>query len=380
MLHFETLQVIWFFIVGGILCIYASTAGFDFGATLIMPFLRNEHDRRLILNTVGPTWDGNQTWIVFAGGALFICYPSVYGTVFSGLYAAMLFILWSFFLRPPGFDYRAKIDSLGWKRMWDWGLFISAFFPVAVFGIAFGNFMVGLPFQFDPMTLRMYYGGNFFGLLNQFSLLCGVIALLLFAMHGAAYLVRRLEGELQARIYKLHKLFAGSLFVLLVIAAIMVSYHIKGYILVKSPSNPTEHPLQSEVIRQVGAWTRSYVQYPWKVAGPIFAFLGILASLFTPIHKRHFLFWSSVVAVCGTVMTAGFNLFPFVVPSQTHLNQSYTVWNSTSAQYTLNTMFWIICCCACIILVYKLFAYWAIWHKKATFGDKDLQVRGKEGY
>lgn len=380
MIELQTLQCIWFFLVGAVLCIYASTAGFDFGATMINPFMQNETDRRLLLNAVGPTWDGNQTWIVFAGGALFIVYPSIYATVFSGLYAAMLVILWSFFLRPPGFDYRSKIESMVWKRMWDWALFISAFFPVFVFGVAFGNFMVGLPFQFDPITLRMYYGGNFWGLLNQFSILCGIISVVLFITHGAAYLTRRTEGDLRVRMYRVHKIFAGLLVILLTVAALMVSFQVKGYVLLKSPVNALAHPLTNIVARETGAWVHSYGQYPWKIVGPILAYVGIIASMLTPIKKGTFLFWSSVVGVCGTVMTAGFNLFPFIVPSSTHMPESYTVWNSTSTYYTLKTMLWIAVTCLLIILVYKIYAYWTIWHQKPTIDEQDLKERGHESY
>ena len=196
MLELEALQLIWWVLVGAVLIIYATTAGFDFGATMFLPFMRNEEERRVVLNVVAPTWDGNQTWIVFAGGGLFLAYPTVYATVFSGLYFLMLIILFAFFLRPPGFDYRGKINSHKWRRFWDCGLFISAFLPVLMFGMIFGNLFLGLPFYFDHFTMRSFYSGSFFELFNVPSLLCGATALLMCLMHGAAYVARRTEGFL----------------------------------------------------------------------------------------------------------------------------------------------------------------------------------------
>lgn len=380
MLDLVTLQNLWFFIVGAVIIIYAATAGFDFGVTMIMPFFKNESDRRVALNTVGPTWDGNQTWIVFAGGAIFCTYPPIYATVFSGFYAAMLFILWSFFLRPPGFDYRSKIDSHFWRRMWDCGLCISAFFPTVIFGVAFGNFMVGIPFHFDPFMMRSYYTGNFWGLLNQFSIVCGTIAVFMFLMHGASLLTRRTEGDLQTRAFQLTKIFAGLLFILMTIAALLVSFSVKGYILVHSPADAINHPLRNTVIRETGAYLYSVAIYPWKIAAPLIAYLGLLAVLLTPQSKRNFLFWSSVVSVAGIVMTAGFNLYPFVCPSSTNLSESFTAWNATASQYRMNTSLWIVITMLLIILTYKLYAYWTIWHKKPTVNAQDIEDNEHTAY
>ena len=137
MFEYEFLKIAWWLMIGAVLMVYAATAGFDAGVTMYMPFLRDETDRRVVLNTSAPTWDGNLTWIVFAGGGLFVVWPVVYATAFSGMYSALLLILFSLFLRPPGYEYRNKIDNAAWRKTWDWALFISAVIPVFVFCVAF---------------------------------------------------------------------------------------------------------------------------------------------------------------------------------------------------------------------------------------------------
>jgi cytochrome bd ubiquinol oxidase subunit II len=381
MMGFTDLQFIWWVLIGAVLIIYAATAGFDFGATMLLPFMRKESDRRVILNASGRTWDGNQTWIVFAGGGLFVIWPAVYAATFSGLYAAILIILWSFFLRPPGFDFRAKIDSHIWRRFWDLGLFVSAFFPMLIFGVAFGNLLQGLPLSFSPISLRSFYHGNFWGLINWMGIIAGVVAILMALMHGAAMLNRRTEGDLKRRMQRLFYIFGVLLLIVFTGGGFMVAYAVKGYVLVHSPANATLHPLSSVVTRQTGAWFASYAQYPWKAAAPIVAYIGIVLAMITlKLGKGAFAFWMSVVAIAGVVATAGTALFPFIVPSSFAPAQSMTVWNATSAQYTLNAMLYVTIPLLAFILCYKIFAYWAVWRGKGTLDSKDVAANEHEYY
>ena len=381
MIGFTELQFIWWAIVGFVLVIYATTAGFDFGATMIMPFMRDEYERRVILNTSGRAWDGNQTWIVFGGGAIFVIWPVVYATTFSGLYAAMLCVLWAFFLRPPGFDYRSKIDNPVWRRLWDIGLFVSAFLPVLIFGVAFGNLLQGLPIYFDPISLRSYYAGNFWGLINWMGIIAGLVSVAMLLMHGAAMLHRRTEGDLKRRMGRLFLIFAVIFMILFVAGGFMVAFAVKGYTLVSSPANATAHPLANVVTRATGAWITSYAQYPWKAAAPLLAFVAtILGMLTLRVGKGGFTFWCSVVAVGSTVVTAGAALFPFVVPSSYKPSESLTVWNATSAQYTLNIMLYVSAVLLAFILLYKIFAYWAVWRGKGTISVDDVKQNEHDFY
>ncbi len=374
MIDYTLLKVLWWVIMGVVLIIYATTAGFDLGVTMIMPFLRKETHRRIALNTSAPTWDGNQTWLVFIGGGLFVTWPVVFGTSFSGLYAAFLLVLWPFFLRPPGYEYRNKINSHLWRRLWDVALLISAFFPTFIFGVAMGNALLGFPFHFDPINLREFYTGNFWGLLSGFGVLCGFVSVFMLLMHGSVHLARRTEGKLHLRCQSLHLIFSGVVLILFTYAGHLVRYKIMGYTLVSSPLNPTYHPLANVVTRQVGAWMASYKVYPWKVLAPILVYLSITASLWAGRRKAfNASFWFSVLAVGSIVATAGFALFPFLMPSSTNPNESLTVWNATSSQYALNMMLHVGVFLLIIILAYKIFAYRSIWHKKPTINEQDLE-------
>lgn len=378
---FLFLQVYWFFAIGAVLIIYACTAGFDFGTTIMLPFFKKEQDRRVMLNVIAPTWDGNQTWLVFGGGAIFVIWPMVYASIFSGFYAAMMFILWSFFLRPPGMDYRSKINKYGWRRMWDWGLFISSFFPVILFGVALGNFLHGVPIHFDDIFLRPYYEGNFWGLLNLPGCFCGTVALLMVLMHATTLQYRRTEGGLKEKFKKLFYIFSVLFLCLFTITGLIIGFAVKGYVLVHSPVNPTEHILDNMVTMQRGAWILSYAQYPWKVVAPIVAYFAVFAAMIMMrISRGTLAFWFSCLAVAGTVATAGTALFPFVVPSSLHPNQSITIWNGTSDFYTLGALFFVSLVLLTVILIYKIYVYRAVWHRKSTLTIQDIEKEEHMSY
>lgn len=373
MFEYEFLKIAWWLIIGGVLMVYAATAGFDAGVTLYMPFLRDETDRRVVLNTSAPTWDGNLTWIVFAGGGLFVVWPSVYSTAFSGLYAAMLCILFSTFLRPPGYEYRNKIDSHVWRRTWDWALFFSGIIPVFVFGVALGNCFLGFPFYFDPHTFREYYTGNFGQLLSPYGLLSGCVSVLMVLMHGSVYLQRRTEGHLRKLAWKVHVTSAILLLIGFTTAGLMLMHSIIGYKLISSAAIPTDQPLNNVVQSGIGFWIQTYAQYPWKYLAPIAAYAGIIESLWAAYYGWHTTaFWASCFAIGGIVGTGGATLFPFLMPSSTHPNQSLTVWNATSSQYALNIMLYVGVFLLIIILGYKIFAYSTIWSKKPTLTADDI--------
>lgn len=374
MIDYTVLQVIWWMLLGAILVVYAATAGFDVGVTTLMPFFKDEEERRVILNTSAPTWDGNLTWIIFAGGGIFVVWPIVYSTAFSGLYAGILLILFPLFLRAPGYEYRNKLPSMKWKRFWDFGLFISGILPVFVFGVATGNCFVGFPFHFDPITLRMFYTGGLFDLFNPLGILAGLVSVAMIILHGSTFLQRRTEGNICNRARAV-TFYAGTiLLVLFSVAGMLIVFHAPGYTLVSSPANPTENILKSVVTSAPGDWFQSFYTYPWKAFGPVFAYAGIITAMLATYFKaRNLAFWSSALAIAGIVATSGFTLFPFIMPSSTNLNESITVWNATSSQYALNVMLYLAVVLLTIIAAYKVFAYHSIWHRKGTLTVEDLR-------
>lgn len=370
---YMTLKVIWWCIIGFVLIVYACSAGFDYGGTLLMPFLKKESQRRLVLNVLAPTWDGNMTWVIFIGGALFIVWSVVYSTVFSGLYAVMFTVLWSNFLRPPGFDYRSKIDNPLWRRFWDFALFVSSIIPMFMFGFIFGNLLMGMPFSFDPIYLRSYYSGNFWMELNWIGILSGLVSVCILAMHGCSYICLRTEGEVRESFQKKQAVFGVLFLILFTASGFVVAYHVPGYILQKSPIYPTGHPLSNEVIVKVGAWVDSYRDHWWKIIGPVFAYIGVFFAIGGTKSKNYaWGFWSSCLAVGGTILTAGFSLYPFIVPSSTKPNQSITVWNATSSYYSLSIIFLLCIILFVIIFSYKIWAYMSIWRKNPILTEQEI--------
>ncbi|MDD3434053.1 MAG: cytochrome d ubiquinol oxidase subunit II [Tepidiphilus sp.] len=358
MLDYETLKVIWWLLVGVLLVGFAVMDGHDMGVGTLLPFVgKDDTERRVIINTVGPHWDGNQVWFITGGGAIFAAWPLVYATAFSGFYWAMLAVLWALFFRPVGFDYRSKIDNATWRTTWDWGLFVGGAVPPLIFGVAFGNLLQGVPFRFDA-NLVPYYEGSFWGLLNPFALLAGVVSSAMITFHGAVYLAHRTEGAICQRAVRAALLFGVIALVAFAAAGVWVQ-SIPGYA-IAAGADPAglPNPLAKEVVREAGAWMANYRHQPLLWAVPALAFLGGLAALWA-VHagRTFFAFWASSVMIAGVIGTAGVAMFPFVMPSSIDLRSSLTVWDSVSSHLTLTVMFWATVIFMPLIIVYTSWAY-----------------------
>src|SRR6516165_4472103 len=235
MIDYETLKVIWWLFIGVLLIGFAVTDGFDLGIGTLLPFLgRNDEERRVMLNSVGPTWEGNQVWFITAGGATFAAWPLVYATGFSGFYVALIIVLFALILRPVGFDYRSKIADPRWRNAWDWGIFINGLVPSLVFGVAFGNLLLGVPYHFDG-DQRSIYTGSFFALLNPFALLAGIVSVTMLTMHGGLYLQLRTEGVVRDRAIVAARLSGIVLLAAFVAAGLWVATGIDGYQIASMP-------------------------------------------------------------------------------------------------------------------------------------------------
>jgi cytochrome d ubiquinol oxidase subunit II len=355
-----TLKIIWWLIVCVLLIGFALMDGFDLGVGVMLPFVAKTDDqRRVLINSIGPTWEGNQVWFVTAGGAIFAAWPFVYATAFSGFYWALLLVLFALFFRPVGFDYRSKVEDPRWRNAWDWGLFVGGFVPALVFGVAFGNLLQGVPFHLDEF-MRSYYTGSFWGLvINPFALLAGVVSLSMLVMHGAVYLQMRTEAELYERAQKV-VLFSGIIFMAaFAIAGIWQAYGIEGYRIVSMPdAGGVVTPLDKKVAVATGAWMQNYSIYPWTILAPILAFAGgILAIVLTRINRPGIAFIFSGASLAGVILTAACAMFPFIMPSSTIPNSSLTVWDVTSSHRTLNLMFIAVVVFLPIVIVYTSWVY-----------------------
>lgn len=356
---YQTLQVIWWLFVGALLIGFAITDGFDLGVGALLPFLgKSDKERRVIINSIGPTWDGNQVWFITAGGAVFAAWPVVYAAAFSGFYVALLLVLFALFFRPVGFDYRSKIDDPRWRTAWDWGLFAGGAVPALVFGVAFGNLLLGVPLQYDDV-LRSTYSGSFFALLNPFALITGLVSLSMLVMHGAVFLQIKTEGTIQRRAQKATFIFGGIYVITFLLAGLWVAYGIDGYRIVSiPPAHGTANLLAKVVTHEHGAWLANYGQYHWMLLAPILGFFGAFAAMsLSAVRRPGLAFFGSSIALAGTILTAGFSMFPFIMPSSIDPKSSLTMWDVTSSHLTLTLMFWAVLIFLPIVIAYTSWVY-----------------------
>lgn len=358
MFDYETFKLIWWLLVGVLLVGFAIMDGHDMGVGTLLPFVgRDDTERRVVINTVGAHWEGNQVWFVTAGGALFAAWPLVYATAFSGFYWAMMAALWALFFRPVGFTYRSKIHNATWRSTWDWGLFIGGFVPPVIFGVAFGNLLQGVPFQFDPYLVSTYTG-SFWQLLNPFALLVGVVSSAMLTMHGGAYLAHRTEGVIQGRAVK-GAMGAALVMVLAFVAAGLWLQSIDGYRITSVvDGSAMPDPLAKTVVREAGAWMANYAAQPLLWLLPAMGVFGALsAAALLMVRRTLTAFVMSALAIVGVIGTAGASMFPFVMPSSTMPTASLTVWDSVSSHLTLGIMFWATMILLPMIVIYTSWAY-----------------------
>ena len=358
MIDYLTLKLIWWLLVGVLLIGFAIMDGHDMGVGILLPFLgKDDTDQRVMINSVAPHWDGNQVWFITAGGAIFAAWPMVYATAFSGMYWALLLVLFALFFRPVGFEYRSKLPNPAWRTAWTWGIFAGSAVPALVFGVAFGNLFLGVPFYLDD-TMRSFYTGSFWALLNPFALLCGLVSLSLLTVQGASFLAHRVEGPLQKRAIVAARLFALVLIATFAAAGVWVS-KMDGYVIRSIPDvGSALNPLMKEVGREPGAWFQNFSHYPLLWTVPLVAFLGAISVPVLIGSKRTLLpFAISSLTCLGVILTAGVSLFPFVLPSSSTPQSSLTLWDACSSRVTLNVMLWVAVIFVPIVLAYTSWAY-----------------------
>ncbi|SIS70899.1 cytochrome d ubiquinol oxidase subunit II [Insolitispirillum peregrinum] len=367
MLDYETLKLVWWVLVGTLLIGFAITDGMDMGVGSLLPFVaRNDTERRIAINTVGPHWDGNQVWFITAGGAIFAAWPAVYAAAFSGFYMAMLLVLFALFFRPVGFDYRSKIDHPRWRSAWDWGLFIGGAVPALIFGVAFGNLLQGVPFRLDEL-LRVHYQGSLLTallpLLNPFALLTGLLSLTMLTVHGGLWLQLRASGEVAERSRRLVRLLAPLVTLTFGLAGLWLWSAIDGYRIVAEPSHAAlPNPLAKTVVRAAGAWFDIYHSQPLALLAPAVGLLApLLTALLASARRPGLGFVTSALAMAGIIATAGLAMFPFIMPSSLDPNSSLTVWDAASSHKTLTVMFWAVVIFLPIVLAYTVWCYTRMW-------------------
>lgn len=338
MFDYTTLRVIWWALLGTLLIAFALMDGFDFGIAALLRVLgRDEDERRVLLETIEPTWEGNQVWFVLGGGATFAAWPTLYASAFSGLYLALALVLLAFILRPVGFNFRNKVPDPRWRDVWDWVLVLSGVVVMLIAGVAFGNLFLGLPFTFDG-DLRMTWQGGFFGLLRPYALLTGLVSLSMLLTHGACWAAYRADHAIAARAVRIARWMALVHAVLFVAAGIWLAYGIPGYAIVgPAVTDGPANPLFKQVATG-GSWFASYLEYPWFWSAPVLGLLGAIGVQWTVGRRSLAGLLCSGAMVTGTILAAGFALFPFLLPSSLDPRSSLSIWDASSSRGTLELM------------------------------------------
>ncbi len=321
------LNTLWFILIAVLFAGFFLLEGFDYGVGVLLPFLsKNDDDRRVIINAIGPFWDGNEVWLLTAGGAIFAAFPHWYATMFSGFYLALVVMLLALIVRGVAFEFRSKDQRPGWRNFWDWMIFFGSFVPALLWGVALGNLIQGL-----PIDAKMNYTGNFFTLLSPYTLLAGIYSAALLTFHGAIFLSLRTEKEIADKARAMaNRLWLFT--VILLFVTLGASY------------------VFTDMYRKLGV-------DPGVI--PVIGGAAILVSGWFLRNKHDgWAFLMTAVTIATSVFTIFLTLFPRVMVSSLNPDWSLTIYNASSSPYTLTVMTVVALIFVPIVLLYQGWTYW----------------------
>jgi cytochrome d ubiquinol oxidase subunit II len=323
------LHDIWFLLIAVLWIGYFVLEGFDFGLGILLPFLgRNDRERRTLISAIGPVWDGNEVWLLVAGGATFAAFPHWYATLFSGFYLALFLILVALILRGVAFEYRSKRDSLRWHQAWDWAIFFGSAVPALLWGVAFANIIGGV-----PINQNEDFTGNLLTLLNPYGLLGGLVTLTLFVTHGSAYIALKTEGDLRARANRL-----------LVVVGVVAAVAAVAFL----------------------AWIQASTFVAASAAASVLAAVALVGGIVANrLRREGWAFIGTAFAIGLAVAALFLHLYPNVMPSSTNTAFNLTVTNASSTDYTLSIMTVVAVIFTPLVLLYQGWTYW-IFRKRVT--------------
>ena len=334
------LNILWFILIGVLFTVYFIVEGFDMGVGILLPFLgKTDTERRTIINSIGPHWDGNEVWLLTAGGAMFAAFPQWYATLFSGFYLPLFLILVALIFRGVAFEFRSKDENKVWRAFWDWSIFFGSFIPALLWGVAFANIVKGV-----PIDATMTYTGGFWNLLNPFALIAGVVSLVGFTLQGSLYLSLKLNGKLQEKADAAGKtiwLVQFIAFALLVV----VSYKFSGIL----------------------------SGFGFNAGLALILGLLLLTAMRFLAGKKKFgwAFILSSLAILVVTVAVFWQLFPNVMISSLGAANNLTIYNAASGPYTLKVMTIVALVLVPIVLAYTAWSYW-IFRKRISNKVKDL--------
>jgi cytochrome d ubiquinol oxidase subunit II len=374
-MSYETLRIVWWLLIGVLLGAFAVMDGFDLGTAMLLPFIaKNDMERRIAINTVGPVWEGNQVWLIIGGGSIFAAWPVLYAASFSGFYLAIFLALATLILRAVGFKFRSKIANPTWRSFWDWVLFAGGLVPALVFGVAFGNLFEGVPFGFDD-GLRMQSDITLLGLLNPFALLVGLVSVAMMVVRGACWLSLKTEEPIRRRAQSVIPLAALAFVVLFALAGLWLS-RVPGFVITSAVvPDGAANPLGKTVSR-AGTW---FVNYNAHTALWIVPMLAVAGAFCAALLRRWpaMAMWASAVVPAATIATAGAALFPFLMPSSSVPAASLTVWDASSSKLTLAIMLGAVALFMPLIIAYTTWAYYVL---RGPVTAEQIERDSKEAY
>mgnify|MGYP001276938365 FL=1 len=335
-----TLNIVWFVLIAILYIGFFVLEGFDFGVGILMPFLSKDanpekvdHKRRILINTIGPHWDGNEVWLLTAGGATFAAFPHWYATLFSGFYLALLLLLLALIARGVALEYRSKDASPRWRALWDWSIFLGSALPALLIGVAFGNLVRGV-----PIDAEMNYVGGFFNLLNPYALLAGAATLTAFTLYGAIFISLKTEGELRLKARAAARRL--WLVVVLVLLALLIATYFETDFVARLGVNPGVIPLTGMVAI-------------------------LLSGYFINKNREGWAFFTTAVSIAFSLVTAFLYMYPRVMISSLNDAWSLTIFNASSSPYTLKVMTIVAVIFVPIVLAYQGWSYW-VFRKRLT--------------
>lgn len=369
---YVTLRHIWWLLLGMLLIGFAIMDGADLGVAMLVPVVaKTDNERRVLYNVIGPVWEGNQVWLITAGGVIFAAWPLLYAVSFSGFYLAMMLLLVALIVRPVAIKYRSKIEDENWRRNWDRIWCASGFVSALVFGVAVGNVMLGVPFHFEPDTLRPVYEGGFLDLFHPFALLCGALSILLMAMQGAVVLSWKTEGEVAHLATRWARYSGLAAAVVFVIGGVYLATAVAGYSMDLSliAGDEESNPLLSlkNVTVANGAWMLNYTLAPWTWLAPVVGVLGALFAVALVGRGRGLLaLFMASASIAGVILTFGFSTYPFLLPSSTQPNSSLTIFDASASHLSLWVMLLVATVFLPIIISYTSWVYRVMRGKVTT--------------
>jgi cytochrome d ubiquinol oxidase subunit II len=332
------LNALWFLLITVLFIGFFILEGFDYGVGMMLPFLgKNDRERRAIINTIGPVWDGNEVWMITAGGAMFAAFPHWYATLFSGFYLALVLMLLALILRGVAFEFRSKQPGITWRRWWDRAIFFGSFLPALLWGVALANFVRGV-----PIDENMMFTGNLLDLLNPYGLLGGLVAVAAFATHGAIFLALKTEGTVHERAEAAIRR-VGPVATVLIAVLIVVTYFETDILTAQGVVPPVTAISAGGAMLATG-WLVREKRYGWS-------------------------FITSSMYILLTVITVFNGMFPRVMISNLNSDWSLTIYNASSSEYTLSIMTVVALVLVPIVLIYQGWSYW-VFRKRISTSSK----------